>query len=285
MSATRKIEELNPTPPVHLTVVSNANALARGAQAKNDSVIAGVSVDTVLGRVLNINILGQGSKICSYNCVYCQMGPTTVRLNQIKKEATLPTLQQVTSAIGSYLSQEIGANADFETVCFSGNGEPTLHPEFAEITAAVMELRRREFPQKKIAIRTNASTLDSRKILDAVNRYDERVVKLDVGNDRLFKIFNNPLTRKTLSRLIVDIRSLNDVLIETLFVKGTSDNTDASDVDDWMEVVAMTQPKRVHIRTISNLTTINGNLPCDEDTLYTIASRFERRTQIRAIVS
>lgn len=284
MSAIRKIENLTLTPPVYLTVVSDTNSTNQIA-ATGAPIVVGVRLDTVLGQVLDINILGAGSKICSYNCVYCQMGPTTIRLNQIKKETRLPSAADIVREVSNHVSQATGADADFETICLAGNGEPTLHPDFPEIAAALHHARRTAFPQKKLAIRTNASTLESRKILDGVNLFDDRVVKLDVGNDRLFKSFNNPLTRKTLTRLIGDIRGLKDVLIETLFVQGNADNTQPSDLEEWMEVVAMAQPKRVHIRTVASTNNMNGILPCSEDTLYTIASRFERRTQIRAIVS
>ena len=284
MSAIRKIEDSNLVPPVHLTVVSESN-LTNPTSVTAAPIVVGVRLDTVLGRVLEINILGAGSKICSYNCVYCQMGPTTIRLNQIKKESSLPSAADVVRAVSNHVSQAIGTEADYDTICLSGNGEPTLHPDFPEIAAALQHARRTAFPQKKLAIRTNASMLESRKILDGVNLFDDRVVKLDVGNDRLFKLFNNPLTRKTLTRLIGDIRLLKDVLIETVFVQGSADNTQPADLEEWMEVVAMAQPKRVHLRTIADSPNINGIFACSEDTLYTIASRFERRTQIRAIVS
>lgn len=275
MSASRKLNDPVEAPTTLLVV---APALT--------GVVTGVSVDVALGRVLNVNLLGNQTKICSFDCVYCNLGATTIRLNQIKKDANLPTVEQVVNEVRFHIANAIGADADYEYICLTGNGEPTLHPEFVEIVHALLELKRTAAPTRKLAVRTNGSTLDARKTLEAINLLDDRVVKLDVGNDRLFKAFNGPLTRKTLTRLISDIRGLRDVVIETVLLKGVGDNTDATDIEDWIEAVAMTQPKRVHLRTISStIPHPRGIEGCDEDMLYMIASRLERKTQIRATVS
>ena len=73
------------------------------------------------GSTLGVNLLGV-SKVCSYNCVYCHLGPTQLTMNKIRKDYEFPTLDQIRDAFREYIKKSVPTDA----VVISGNGEPTL---------------------------------------------------------------------------------------------------------------------------------------------------------------
>ena len=233
---------------------------------------------------MGINILGYEQKICSFDCPYCDLGRTTVRLNQLKGEGNFPSLAQLTLEITEAFKKIHTEGPPANEFCLSGNGEPTLHPDFPEVVKAVLAARDLWLPGKKISILTNGALADSRKITDALNLLDERIIKIDAGNEKAFKLANAPLSRTNLARVLAGVRKMKDVTVQSLFFGGTLTNTNTTDIDDWIEVIAMLRPKSVRILGMSRPSSVPGLVRCEEDTLYAIASRLERKTQIKAIV-
>lgn len=237
-----------------------------------------------LGRTVDINFLGTRAKICSFDCGYCDLGPTELRLNKLKESGALPTSEEVIETARGLFRQIHEVGPDIDTITISGNGEATLHPDFPEIVRGLIELRDQWMPGKKIALFTNGSNLEQRRVAEAANKLDIRLVKLDAGNERVFKLMNTPLSRVTLQKILGGIRQLKDVSVQSLFTQGVCDNTQSSDLDDWIEVIGLILPKQVFIQTATRPVNVAGVLACDEDTLHTIASKLERRTGLKAIV-
>ena len=233
---------------------------------------------------MGINILGLEQKICSFDCPYCDLGRTTVRLNQLKGEGSFPSLEKLTIEITDAFKKIHSEGPMANEFCISGNGEPTLHPEFPEIVKAILAARNLWLPGKKISILTNGALADTRKITDALNLLDERIIKIDAGNEKAFKLANAPLSRTNLARVLAGVRKMKDVTVQSLFFGGTLTNTSTIDVDDWIEVIAMLKPKSVRILGMSRPSSVPGLVRCEQDTLYAIASRLERKTQIKAVV-
>ncbi|RYZ65690.1 MAG: radical SAM protein, partial [Proteobacteria bacterium] len=229
------------------------------------------------GRVLGINPFGDRGKICSLNCAYCDLGLSETRLNRLKETGFLPSAQEILDQVREAVRDIHERGPTVDTVIISGNGEPTLHPEFAELVAGVLQLRDLWLPGKRIVVLTNGASLDQRKIADALNRVDERVVKVDAGNEKVFKALNAPLARVNLAKILSGAKALKDLSVQAMFCQGTVDNTGASDIDDWIEVIAILKPKSVHIQGVSNTPAVSGIVRCDEDTLHTIASKLDRR--------
>jgi wyosine [tRNA(Phe)-imidazoG37] synthetase (radical SAM superfamily) len=236
------------------------------------------------GKVLGINVLGEGQKACSFDCPYCDLGRTQVRLNKLKVDIALPSLEEVCGAITEAFKRIHLEGPAVDGICFSGNGEPTLHPDFVEIVKATLASRDMWMPGKPVSVLTNGSTLDSRKIVDTLNTLDERIVKLDAGSEKLFKIVNAPLSRTSLSRILQGIGKLKDVTIQSLFFEGLIDNTQNADLEEWFEVIAIIRPKAVQIHGLRRPASVQELRRCEEDTLYAIASKLERRIHMRPLV-
>jgi wyosine [tRNA(Phe)-imidazoG37] synthetase (radical SAM superfamily) len=136
----------------------------------------------------------------------------------------------------------------------------------------------------RIAALTNGSNADSRRVRAGLDLFDARMLKLDAGNERVFKAINGPLARTTLTKIIANARRLRDVTIQSLFVGGEINNSQPSDIEDWIEAVALVKPREVHIVGLARPPAYSGFERLDEDALYVIASKLERRTQIKAQV-
>lgn len=252
--------------------------------APNAGIIYGPIEGSRFGRSIGLNLLGNKAKLCSFDCVYCDLGATETRLNKLKESGLLPDGPEILAAIETAFRDIHDHGPMIHSIAISGNGEPTLHPDFADIISGLVKLRDRWLTGKPIHLLTNGGVLDNRRIAEAANRLDERIVKIDAGNEKMFKLMNTPLSRVTLQKVINGVRGLKDVTIQAMFTQGTVDNTLSADIDDWLEVMALLKPKAVHIQGISRKPQTTGLIRCDEDTLHTIASKLERRTGLKALI-
>jgi wyosine [tRNA(Phe)-imidazoG37] synthetase (radical SAM superfamily) len=232
------------------------------------------------GNTLGINLLGN-EKVCSYNCIYCHLGPTVLTMNKIRKDYEFPSLEQITAAFKENIKKSVPADA----IVVSGNGEPTLHPEFEEVIKRLVELRDEHLPGIKIVVLSNGAHLDLKKVINGLNLADERVIKVDAGNDPLMQKINDPLIRINLAKFLPGFRKLKDCIVQSLFVVGEFDNTGSDMIDEWIEVIGMIKPKTIQICTLTRPSGVtSGSKAADEDTLYGIAFKLKKRTTLEASV-
>jgi len=232
------------------------------------------------GNTLGINLLG-GEKVCSYNCVYCSLGPTQLTMNKIRKDYEFPSLERIRAAFRAYIAKSVPT--DF--IVLSGNGEPTLYPEFDEAMRLITELRHEHLPGIKIVVLSNGAHLDSKKIVTGMNMADECVVKVDAGNDTLMLKINDPLIRINMAKFLTGVRKLNSCTVQSLFFTGDIDNTQPEMVEEWIEVIGMIKPQAVQICTLTRPAPLFPGLSAaDEDTLYSIAFKLKKRTALEASV-
>lgn len=240
------------------------------------------------GRVLEVNILG-GSKVCALDCAFCDRGPSTVRLNRVKKDIVFPNAAEIGESLTSAL-RDLGLRGlltksePLRAIRVYGNGDPALHPDFPNVAEAMLAARAPWGVSSPIEIVTGGALIDQRKTIEAMNKFDERILKVDAGSEKLFKSLNAPLSRTSLAKIIAGARGFKDHIVTSTFVQGVVDNTTAAELEEWIEVVGMLRPKSVRINTAGPRATVPGIKPCDEDMLYTIASKLERKTQLKTLV-
>lgn len=223
---------------------------------------------------IDIHILG-AEKIDSFQSVYSEKEPSKLTMNQIRREYTYPTIEEVVANVREKIRATDKSAFDYLTIC--GQGEPLLHPQATEIIMAIIELRNQEAPHAKVAIVTNGAHINTRKLINALNSIDERIVQLDAGNASILKKVNSPLIRLTVDRLVQDVKKLKTCTIQTTFIEGAVTNTSPEHLEDWLEVVGMIQPTQLVLRTPKNAIWRKDIEPVSEDTLETIASRVRRR--------
>lgn len=232
------------------------------------------------GTTVGINLLG-AEKVCSYNCVYCDLGPTTLTMNKVRKDYKFPTAEEITKSFKEYIRRPVPTDA----IVVSGYGEATLHDNFEELMRVICGLRDEHVPGKKVIVLTNGAHLDNKKVVTGLNLVDERVIKVDAGNDTYLQRVNAPLIRINMAKFLPGFRKLTDFAVQSMFFKGEIDNTSGDTLDEWIEVVGMIKPKEVQLCTLSRPSRVNPQLlAIDEDALYSIAFKLKKRTGLEARV-
>ena len=252
-----------------------------------DEIIFGPVKSRRLGVSLGINLLPVKKKICNFNCIYCECGWTG---NIEKVVAHLPGREEVYKALDRKLSEMRENNMPPDVITYAGNGEPTLHPEFPGIIDDSIALRNKYFPEAKIAVLSNSTTIYRPLIKAALLKVDHNILKLDSAFDTTVKIHNQPGPSFNVEELIKNMAGFKGkIIIQTLFVRGiynsrVIDNTTPEEISAWLMAIEKIQPSEVMIYTISRDTPEGGQLKkVAEKELREIASLVEKlgiKTQI-----
>ena len=228
---------------------------------------------------MGVNLLGK-EKVCSYNCAYCHLGPTILTMNKVRKDYEFPSLDHLRAAFREYIKKSVPINA----VVVSGNGEPTLYPQFEEAAQAIVELRNEHLPGTKIVVLSNGAHLDNKRVIQGMNLFEERVIKIDAGNDALMQRINDPLVRINMAKFLANVRKLSDCTVQSLFVEGEFSNITPEAIDEWIEVVGMIKPKSVQLCTLTRAGFRPEVRKVEDDTLYSIAFKLKKRTGLEGQV-
>lgn len=225
-----------------------------------------------LGWSLGINLLSTQKKICTFNCVYCQYGWTAVHGKKITETFQWPSVAEVLAALEEALRN---INSSPAYITFSGNGEPTGHPNFDEIGEAVIRLRNRFSPHSKTAILSNSSLVTDSRIRDAIAKLDVRIMKLDCGNEEIFQKYNFPCCGIDLKDIINALQSMQDITIQALFTGGVAGNYDSAHLDEWIEKIKQISPIHVQLYTLDRDYPSNNIHALEKDDLHLIQKRLE----------
>lgn len=249
------------------------------------SIVYGPVRSRRLGLSLGINILPSGYKLCSFNCLYCQYGwtpkPTLNPTYQIKD---LPQPKEVSDALEKSLRQIIRQRMKLDSITFSGNGEPTLHPDLAETVEKAKTLRDRYVPQVKLAILSNSSTVGRKEVREALEMLDLKVMKLDAGSEELVEQLNAPASPFYLGEIVAGLKRLKDIVLQSLFVQGRVGNADPDSVALWLDQVAEIQPTLVQVYTLDRVPAERRLWKVNRATLEWIASQVRWRAAVPAEV-
>lgn len=232
-----------------------------------------------LGVSLGINLLPTGKKICNFNCIYCECGWTRDVEIAVSR---LPSREEVFKALDLKLSEMKTKNHSPDVITYAGNGEPTLHPDFPGIIDDSIQLRDKYFPESRIAVLSNSTTISDPLIKAALLKVDQNILKFDSAFDSTIKIHNQPRVRIKVEDTIENLIGFNGkVIIQTLFLRGKHngkaiDNTTPAEIKGWLKAIDRIKPSEVMIYTISRDTPEGASLikvPLSE--LRRIASRVE----------
>ncbi|MBK6522181.1 MAG: radical SAM protein [Sphingobacteriaceae bacterium] len=196
------------------------------------------------------------NKICNFNCIYCECGWTDLR----SVESKFIAKDIIVAAMKERFSELSTVKEKPQAITFAGNGEPTMHPDFAWIMDETIRLRNEYLPGVKIVVLSNSALLGKKDVMTALKKADLRVMKLDAGTEEQFDLIDQPLSRKKLPWYINKLKEFNgDLYIQTMFLKGIHekafvDNTTDNEVQCWINILKEVQPKLVMIYTIDRET-------------------------------
>lgn len=235
-----------------------------------DSIVYGPIRSRRLGVSLGINLMPIAAKLCTFDCVYCECG-----WNQSVLHPSLPTREEVRAALESQLSAAI---EPIDVITFSGNGEPTLHPDFLGIIQDTCALRDQYCPKAKVSVLSNSTQLGRTDVIEALRLCDNRILKLDSAIDATMRLIDKPVNAQLPVKQIVQWLSIfdGDFTLQTCFLRGeyqgqTIDNTTPEELTAWYEMVDYLHPKQVMIYVIDRVTPLETLEKIPAETMEKIA--------------
>lgn len=221
-----------------------------------DDIIFGPVKSRRLGVSLGVNLLPTDYKFCTFDCIYCECGWS----QKATKKIELPTREEIKTRLDSVLKQRYHDQQVIDSITFAGNGEPTIHPEFAAIIDDTIALRNAYFPHALITVLSNASLVNNNQVITALQKIDKNILKLDAGTEATFQAINQPNGNLTLKQVVDYLKKFDgNLIIQTLFLKGYGqhkgiDNTTDSEVASWLKLLKEVKPKSVMIYPIERET-------------------------------
>ena len=219
-----------------------------------DSIVYGPIRSRRLGVSLGMNLMPTTAKLCTFDCVYCECG-----WNQPVSHPALPTRQEVREALASRLGA-LSPNS-LDVITFSGNGEPTLHPDFLGIIQDTCALRDQYCPKAKISVLSNSTQLGRPDVVKALRMCDNRILKLDSAIDATMRLIDQPVNPHLNVEQLAQWLSLfdGDFTLQTCFLRGEYDgqiidNTTPEELSAWYAMIDCLQPKQVMIYVIDRAT-------------------------------
>ena len=230
-----------------------------------------------LGLSLGVNLLPTESKLCSFDCIYCECGwnadhPGARRFNDRGEVARL---------LGTTLRRMAAEGTPPDVITFAGNGEPTLHPEFEDIIGDTIALRDALAPTARVSVLSNATQIGREEVRRALLRVDNNILKLDSAFDRTVRLINNPMGSYSVAETVRLMRLFGGrMILQTMFLRGecrgeTVDNTTEEEVAAWLRLVEQIAPARVMVYSLDRDTPCRTLEKVGRDELSAIATRVE----------
>jgi len=221
------------------------------------SIIYGPVSSWRLGRSLGIDMLSTQQKLCSFNCVYCQLGSTGRAATRRREFVSLDRLSQELKAL---------PGTDIDYVTFSGMGEPTLASNLGEAIKVV-----RSNLEAPVAVITNSSLLTRQDVRDELSQADVVVTKLDAPDEDLFYRINRPRTKCRLSEVIEAIGLFREayrgkLAIDMMFIEANRDRT-----AEMARIARELSPDEVQLNTPLRPCAVS---PLSPEEIQTIRSQF-----------
>jgi wyosine [tRNA(Phe)-imidazoG37] synthetase (radical SAM superfamily) len=205
-----------------------------------DQIIFGPIKSRRLGVSLGINLLPTDSKVCSFNCIYCECGWNPKKR---AKSASLPTRSAVKTGLEEKLQLMNLEQALPDVITFAGNGEPTLHPDFEQIINDTIELRDKLAPKARIAVLSNATMLHKPSVRNALLKVEDNIQKLDSAFEETVRLLDCPSSNFSLEKVVENLKAFHGkVIIQTMFLKGLYngvpiDNSTNAELNAWLDLI------------------------------------------------
>lgn len=210
-----------------------------------------------LGVSLGINLTPDDGKICSFDCLYCEAGFNAQGIGTTGFSSMQRLEQDLRNKLGEMKSQ----GSTLDVITFSGNGEPTLHPEFPRAVDIVTALRDEFYPQARISVLSNSTRIDRPEVVDALRRVDNAILKLDSAITSTMRLIDRPNSPDFTSEAVIDrLEKFGEkAIIQTMLLRGqyegmTIDNTTEAEVQALIKAIKRISPREVMLYTIDRPT-------------------------------
>ena len=205
-----------------------------------------------LGSSLGINLLPVNGKICTFDCIYCECGWNKDGRNDTR----LPKAVEVREALEAKLKQLVVEGTPVDSITFSGDGEPTINPDFPQIIDDTLALRDQYYPSAKVSVLSNATQVYRPEIFSALRKVDNPIMKIDAPTNALVERINHPAPGYDVNRVVEALKQFNgDFVIQTMFLRSKDfDSSSPAVLNGWMDIVRQLKPREVMAYTINRPT-------------------------------
>lgn len=241
-----------------------------------------------LGTSLGVNLSPADGKVCSFDCLYCEAGFNA----QGAGRAGLPPRDTVCALLEAKLRDMKDSCSSLDVITFSGNGEPTMHPDFEGVVEDTLRLRDMYFPDAKVSVLSNSTRLGSEAVCRALMKVDNNILKLDSAIDETVRLIDRPNSPDFSVASVVEKlkRFEGQAIIQTMMLRGeyrgrTIDNTTEEEVCALMEAYRAVRPREVMLYSLDRPTPAKGLVKVEIGELSGIGRRIEEATGIKVQVN
>lgn len=236
-----------------------------------------------LGTSLGVNLTPDDGKICTFDCLYCEAG--------FNAQGTGTTGFAPRAEVARLLETKLSAMKDaaepLDVITFSGNGEPTLHPDFAGIIDDTLAIRDTYYPEAQVSVLSNSTRIDRDDVRNALKKVDNNILKLDSAlNETVMTLDRPTLSTFTADKAVSLLETMGDnCIIQTMMLRGnydgkTIDNTTDKEVSALIEAYKLIKPREIMIYSIDRKTPAEGLEKVPPEELHRIGERISRETGI-----
>jgi len=241
-----------------------------------------------LGTSLGVNLTPNDGKVCSFDCLYCEAGFNA----QGPGTTGFAPRAEVARLLGEKLKAMHEAGDPLDVITFSGNGEPTLHPDFAGVIDDTLALRDKFYPEAKVSVLSNSTRIDRPEVIEALRKVDNNILKLDSAITPTMRLIDRPVSANfTSEKVIEELKQFSgQCIIQTLLVRGehdgkTIDNTTPAEVDALIRAYREIAPRQVMIYSIDRKTPAEHLVKVPREELEAIAARIQSETGLDVTVA
>ena len=210
-----------------------------------------------LGISLGVNLLPLESKLCNFDCIYCECGWND---DNRAERPRFNAREDVREALREMLAKMREEGALPDVITFAGNGEPTIHPDFESIIDDTIALRNEFAPEARVSVLSNATQLHREGVVRALHRVDNAILKLVSAIDATAHIINSPQGNYSVAKVVEHLERFgNEFVLQTMFLRGEYngeqiDNTTEREINAWAAVVEHLRPRSVMVYSIDRAT-------------------------------
>lgn len=226
-----------------------------------------------LGNSLGVNLTPR--KICSFDCVYCQLGKTTLK-TQERKEYVF--LKDILSELKTWLESNSKELKDLNYVTLSGSGEPTLNDKIGQLILEIKKLT-----NLPVAVLTNSSLLKSASVRGEIMAADLIVPSLDAVEKKVFLKIDRPQEDIKIEEIIEGLIALRrefkgKIWLEVMLSRGIND--DIRYIKKLKKITDLINPDKIQLNSPVRTTSELGVLSVDKKKLRKIQGILGEKCEI-----
>ncbi|MDE6578497.1 MAG: radical SAM protein [Muribaculaceae bacterium] len=241
-----------------------------------------------LGVSLGVNLSPNDGKVCSFDCIYCEAGYNS----QGTGTTGLPTRQEVRKLLEERLHTMSENGEPLDVITFSGNGEPTMHPDFPGIIDDVLELCSRYYPSAKVSVLSNSTRIFNPGVAEALKKVDNNILKLDSAIEPTMRLIDQPVNKGfTVEKVVEALKQFSgEAIIQTMMLRGEHngkkvDNTTPQEIEALVEAYKAIKPREIMLYSLDRSTPEERLVKVEREELDRIGKYIADKTGIKVQVN